>query len=193
MRVLLGVSSSISAYKAPSIVSGLLATGHEVKVILTANARHFIGSGCFQAKCYCEQFVEGLGFLESIEHIDLSDWAEAFLIAPATANIIGKFANGIADDLLSTINLSMNPDAVKIMYPAMNTRMLNHPATKRNVTALRRDGWFVQGTKSGTLACGHKGEGKLADTRDIIEYINTMEDSEIRNKFVNSVGKVREE
>jgi len=90
---------------------------------MTDNAAFFVGKLCFQAECFDGQFNNPLESSVAIKHIDLADWAEIFLIAPGTANIIVKFANWIADDLLSTVNLAMNNDAAKVMYPAMNPRM----------------------------------------------------------------------
>jgi phosphopantothenoylcysteine decarboxylase/phosphopantothenate--cysteine ligase len=108
----------------------------------------------------------------NIPHIELATWADAFVIVPATANIIGKFANGIADDLLSTNHLALPETVVKIIYPTMNTRMLTHPAVQQNMKTLFSRGWDVQAPLFGMLQCGVEGDGKLAKERDIVSHVN---------------------
>ena len=169
MKIVLGVTGCIAAYKAPSIVSGLLATGNEVVVVMTQNATRFIDPRCFKVKTLWGMWERESG---DIPHIELANWAEAFVVAPATANIIGKFANGIADDLLSTNHLALSETVVKIIYPAMNTNMLVHPAVQQNMKTLFSRGWDVQAPEFGMLQCGVEGEGKLAKERSIVEHVN---------------------
>lgn len=170
-NVVLGVTGGIAAYKAPDIVNGLLACGYEVLVVMTENATRFIDPKCFKVKALWGMWERESG---DIPHIEMADWADAMVVAPATANIIGKFANGIADDLLSTNHLALDTDTVKIIYPTMNTRMFEHPAVQYNMKALAFRGWDVQLPDSGMLQCGTKGLGKMPKPRAIVEHVHAV-------------------
>jgi phosphopantothenoylcysteine decarboxylase/phosphopantothenate--cysteine ligase len=169
-NILLGVTGSIAAYKAADIVRKLKARGAEVKVMMTATARHFVAPWTFRS-------LTGHGvitdlFPESstaVPHIDLAGWADLVLIAPATANSIGKAASGIADDMMSTVVLATR--APVCFAPAMNTHMLDHPAVTENIATLRKRGCHFIAPEKGTLACGWEGTGRLAAIEHIIDAV----------------------
>lgn len=169
-KILLGVTGSIAAYKAADIVRKLKAQGADVKVIMTAAAQRFVGPWTFRTLTghgvITELFPEGS---MDVPHIDLAEWADLLLIAPATANCIGKAASGVADDMLSTVLLATQ---VPVCYaPAMNTNMLHHPAVVKNVETLRARGCHVIEPEHGELTCGSEGKGRLADTERIIDAV----------------------
>lgn len=173
-NIVLGVTGGVSAYKAPDIVNGLLASGHDVLVAMTLNGTRFISPRCFKVRSVYDMWNCGM----DIPHIELATWADVFVVAPATANIIGKFANGIADDLLSTNHLALSEYVIKIMYPTMNTRMLEHPAVQYNLRVLAYRGWDIQNPDFGMLQCGVQGEGKMPNPRDIVGHVNKLANGE---------------
>jgi len=172
-EVVLGVTGSIGAYKAGDVVRQLKDAGYAVTCVLTHRAANFISSTTLQAlserKAYTELFDT-----ESphIVHTTLADHARVVLVAPATANIIGKFANGLADDLLSCILLATR---AKILFaPAMNVHMWQHPSVQRNVQTLKRLGVRFIGPDVGKLACGYEAIGHLAETEEIIRAVRQL-------------------
>lgn len=172
-NILLGVTGGIAAYKAPGICSLLCKQGANVKVIMTQAAQKFVNKLTFQTMShnlvYTDMFEEHPLDAE-VEHIQLAKWADIFVIAPASANSIAKFANGIGDNLLSTTFLAARS---KIMIvPAMNTFMLNHPATQENLEKLRKRGAEILGTQSDLLACNDVGSGKMLEPYEIVEEID---------------------
>jgi 3-polyprenyl-4-hydroxybenzoate decarboxylase len=165
MRVLIAVSGGIAAYKVADIISGFKANGWETHVVMTENAKKFITPtviGALADKYITEDDVN------EITHIDEAQACDMFLTVPATANIIGKYANGIADDLVSTINLAVPKTTLKIYCPAMNTKMLFNPAVIANMKKLTSYGFYDIPSIEGILACGDKGPGKLPKPRDIV-------------------------
>lgn len=173
VKVLLGVTSSISCYKMLDVVNELTKNNNEVTVMMSHNATKFIQPLAFQTlsknKVYLDTMVE---YNEQIiNHIELAKNCDKFLIAPATANIIGKLANGIADDFISTVALAIPNTTKKYIAPAMNTNMWNNPAVQRNIAQLKQDGYIIINPKEGLLACGDKGIGALADNDKIIKEI----------------------
>jgi len=174
MNVLLGVSGGISAYKACSIASGLKSCSHDVRVVMTKNAQQFITEMSLSVISGNPVIVDMWEELDGeVTHIKVAqEWADMFVIAPATANIIGKIANGIADDMLSTIALGIPSMTPKRLYPAMNSVMLKNPAVQQNLHTLSLFGYDIGETAKGRLACGTIGEGKLLGTRQIVEEIN---------------------
>lgn len=170
-KVVLGVSGGIAAYKACTLTSRLVQAGAEVKVIMTDSAAEFVTPLTFQAlsrnPVYTDTFDEKDP--KKIAHIDLADWADFFLIAPATANIIGKLANGIADDMLSTTLLAT--EAEVYVAPAMNVHMYAHPAVIENMKKLDQFGYKFIEPGSGYLACGYVGKGRLEEPETIIQVI----------------------
>lgn len=174
-KVLLGVSASISAYKAADIVSQLKKKNIDVEVILTNNSTKIIPELTLQVlsknKVHTDVMVEENPL--EINHIDLVKRADIFVIAPASANIIGKIANGIADDMLSTTALAVH-DIPKIIAPAMNTYMYSNPAMVDNLATLERYGYQLIEPKTSLLACGDYGKGALADVDHIVHTITEI-------------------
>lgn len=174
MNILLGVTGGIAAYKACDIISGLKATGHTVKVVATESALAFTSEHALAVLSESRVLKDEVFWDRDggVAHIEITKWADVFVVAPATANIIAKFAHGLADDVLSTVNLAVPPGTPKFLFPAMNTVMLNNPAVQRNLQDLDELGWFVSGTADGKLACGDIGNGKLLKPREIVGIIN---------------------
>ncbi len=172
--VALGVTGGIGAYKAVEVVRGLQKRGHDVAAIMTRSARKFVGELTFEAitrrRVITDQFAPGVN--ADIEHIALASEIALLLVAPATANTIGKFANGIADDFLSSLYLATR--APVLMAPAMNTNMLEHEAVRRNLAALQARGVRFVEPGEGYLACGWIGKGRLAEPDEIVEQAARM-------------------
>lgn len=167
-RVALGVGGGVGAYKAVEVARGLQKNGHDVIAVMTRNARRFVGPLTFEAitrhKVLTDQFAAGAN--SDIEHISLASSIDLLLVAPATANLIGKFANGIADDFLSSLYIATK--APVLLAPAMNTHMLEHEAVRRNLDLLAAYGVRFVDPGSGYLACGWIGEGRLAEPPEIV-------------------------
>ncbi len=170
--IVLGVTGSIAAYKAADITSQLVKRGAEVFCVMTKEAAQIIGPITLQTLSRnpvgVDLWQEGNGWQPG--HIELADKADLVLVAPATANILGCFAHGLAPDLLTSIYLA-TPAPVMIA-PAMNGKMLAHPATQANIATLREHGChFIEPQESGMLACGYEGAGKLAPVDDIVAAV----------------------
>lgn len=172
--VVLGVTGGIAAYKALDIVSRLKKQDVDVHVIMTDSAVHFINPLSFQSlsqnAVITDMFKEPKTF--EIQHISLAKKADVLVVAPATANIIGKAANGIADDMLSTTIMATR--APVLFAPAMNTNMYENAIVQRNIDTLKSLGYSFVEPSSGRLACGDIGRGKLADVDDILEHIDML-------------------
>ena len=170
-NILLGVTGGIAAYKIANLASMLKKQGANVKVIMTENACQFITPMTFETltaqKVYTDTFDRNFEF--KVDHIELGKWADVFLIAPATANIIGKLANGIADDMLTTTALAMRCPI--LVSPAMNTAMFENKVVKHNIMKLRTYGMDIIMPASGHLACGDIGAGKMPEPEMLLEYI----------------------
>jgi phosphopantothenoylcysteine decarboxylase/phosphopantothenate--cysteine ligase len=166
--IALGVTGGIGAYKAVEVVRGLQKNGHDVIAIMTRSARQFVGPLTFEAitrrPVITSQYTRGAN--ADIEHIALASDIKLLIVAPATANIIGKFAHGIADDFLSTLYLATR--APVLMAPAMNTNMLEHDAVRRNLSSLAARGVQFVEPGAGYLACGWIGKGRLAEPDGIV-------------------------
>lgn len=169
--VLLGVSSSIAAYKMCNVARMLTKLGAEVHVSMTANATNFVHPLTFetltQNNCLIDTFDRN--FQYSVEHIAIAKKADVVLIAPATANIIGKIANGIADDMLTTTVMACT--CKKIIAPAMNHNMFHNPIVQKNIEKLRRFGYEIIEPVHGMLANRDTGDGKLPDEETLVEYV----------------------
>jgi len=171
-NVLIAVTGSISAYKIADVVSALTKNGHQVQCVLTASAREFITPLVLETLSGRPVKSDTFGpDISGTEHIDLARWADVFVVAPATANVLAKLALGLADDLLTTIALATT--APLLLAPAMNTVMWEHPATQEHLQTLRQRGAAVIDPAAGTLACGEVGIGKLAPVPDIVTAIET--------------------
>lgn len=169
--VILGVTGSIAAYKAAALASALKKLRCDVQVIMTKNAQHFIHPVTFETltgrKCLTDTFDRNFSF--EVEHISVAKRADLALIAPASANVIGKLSNGIADDMLTTTLLACT--CRKLISPAMNTAMYENPALQNNLNTLRSYGYEIIEPASGHLACGDTGRGKMPEPEVLLSYI----------------------
>jgi phosphopantothenoylcysteine decarboxylase/phosphopantothenate--cysteine ligase len=170
-HIILGVTGSIAAYKTASLASALVKQGADVTVIMTQNATNFINPITFETltgnKCLVDTFDRN--FQYSVEHVSLAKLADAFLVAPASANVIAKAAHGIADDMLTTTLLACT--CPKLFAPAMNTRMFENPITQDNLNTLKKYGMEVIQPACGYLACGDTGAGKMPEPEDLLDEI----------------------
>lgn len=167
-KIILGVTSSISAYKACDLTRLFVNAEYSVHVVLTENATHLVSP--LTLEILSGNHVHTQSFVEEnrkMGHIELKKDASLLLVAPATANIIGKFANGIADDLLSTTFLSVKCPI--LIAPAMNPNMWAHPALQENIKRLKSWGVKFIDPEKGKVACGDEGEGRLADIEKVFE------------------------
>ena len=185
-KVAVYVTGGIAAYKAIDLTSQLVKQGHNVKVILTNNAKQFVTELPFQTltknKVYTDTFTELNE--EEIQHIDLGKWADKIIVAPATANLISKFANGLADDLASSLMLAVRNFNKVFIFPAMNTAMYENPIIQENIKKLSRLGFNLIEPASGLLACGDVGKGKFPSTDTIISSVLFESNNELLNKTV---------
>ncbi len=185
-NVVIGVSGGVAAYKALEIVSLLIKKGVNVNVIMTESATKFVTPLSFQSLSQnmvtCDMFTEPKAF--EIQHISLAEKADVFLVAPATANIIGKVANGIADDMLSTTIMATK--AKVIFAPAMNTNMYENPIVQDNIKKLKSFGYEFIDPAEGRLACGTSGKGKLESPEVIVDRVlmELYEKKDLLNKNV---------
>jgi len=174
-KILLGVTGGIAAYKAVDLASKLTGCGAVVRTVMTESAGRFVGAKSFEAvtkQGVCTSLWEGPGGFE-IEHVSLVEWADVVVIAPATANIIGKIAGGICDDLLSTVVCVCWGKRV-LVAPAMNDNMWSNPIVQGNVEKLKQLGFAMVGPGKGRLACGTEGLGRMSEPTDIIRAIEEM-------------------
>ena len=169
-EIVIAVSGGIAAYKTCDLVRNLSKSGYPVQVIMTKNAEKFVSKITFEAlsgkPVYSDEFENGM------LHIDLKNRAKLLAVVPATANIIGKLAGGIADDLVSTTAMACRSPI--ILAPAMNPDMFNNPALQRNLSILRNDGITIIDPAEGMVVCGDEGKGKLADIALIQETIENI-------------------
>lgn len=169
--VLLGVTGGIAAYKIANLASALVKLHADVNVIMTQNATNFINPITFESltgnKCIVDTFDRNFKF--KVEHIALAELADVFMVAPASANVIGKIAHGIADDMLTTTFMACKKK--KILAPAMNTNMYENPIVQDNIRKLKSYGMEIIEPATGYLACGTTGSGKLPDEKILLEYI----------------------
>jgi phosphopantothenoylcysteine decarboxylase len=170
-KIVLGVTGSIAAHKAADLASLLTKQKCDVRVVMTADAQHFITPLPFKAltrnPVVTNLYDEEEGWQPT--HIQLADKADLLLIAPATANVVAKMANGISDDALTCITLALNPTAKILIAPAMNGKMWLHPATQTNVAILKKRGAEFIGPDEGMLSCGYEGIGRLWPVEAIAE------------------------
>jgi phosphopantothenoylcysteine synthetase/decarboxylase len=193
LNILLGVTGGIAAYKSVDLAGKLTGGGARVKTVMTENACRLVGPKSFEAVTQSAVFTtlwRGPHFaaLEQngnpstpeeyqISHIALADWADVVVIAPATANILGKIANGICDDMLSTTLCACWPlveSGAVLLAPAMNTNMWENPAVQHNVKTLEERGFQFVGPAEGRLACGTEGIGRMSEPQEILEAIEKI-------------------
>ncbi|EAF5304078.1 bifunctional phosphopantothenoylcysteine decarboxylase/phosphopantothenate--cysteine ligase CoaBC [Listeria monocytogenes] len=167
-NILLAVSGGIAVYKAVALTSKLTQAGANVKVMMTAHAQEFVPPLSFQVLSKNDVYTDTFDEKKSsvVAHIDLADWADLVIVAPATANVIGKMANGIADDMVTTTILAT--EAPVWVAPAMNVHMIQHPAVIRNINQLYTDGVRFIEPEEGYLACGYVGRGRLEEPEKIV-------------------------
>ena len=173
-KIVLGITGGIAAYKSAELTRALIKEGAQVKIIMTKSATAFISPLTLQTlsggMVYTEMFAPTDKY--DMAHIALAEFADAFVIAPATANIIGKIASGIGDDLLSTtIMAEVKPT---LICPAMNDKMLSNPIVQENIKKLKKTGYFIMESAEGELACNATGKGRLPEIAEIIEEIKTL-------------------
>ena len=171
LHIVLGISGGIAAYKSLSLIRLFQKNSAEVKVVTTPNALQFVTPLSLQTLSQNKVYTDPFQILENVdvEHIALAEWADALVVAPATANVIGKFANGIADDALSTLFLAC--DKPVFIAPAMNSKMLHHPAVQQNLQILRQRGCLILESSAGYLACGTTGDGRMQEPEQLCDAI----------------------
>lgn len=181
MRILLGISGGIAAYKTPKLVSIIRERGDEVRVIATPNALRFVSPLTLAAlsghPVLSDLWAEGGDY--EMNHIRLPEWADVLVVAPASADFLGKASSGLADDLLSTTFLAAGAGegaaCPVVLCPAMNTRMWQHPATQRNLQILIDWGFQVLPPVTGRLACTDQGEGRMPEPEEILAFLEKVE------------------
>ena len=193
--IVLGITGGIAVYKSAQLASNLLKKGYEVHVVMTKNATEFVTPLTFEVLINNKVAVDTFdrNFDYNVNHVSLAKKADLFVVAPATANVIAKFAAGIADDMLTTSYLAFR--CPTLIAPAMNTAMLEHDATQRNIETLRKDGVHFTYSGVGYLACGDVGAGRLADIADIeddIEFLLQTEKVLLGCKVVITAGPTQE-
>lgn len=194
-KILLCVSGGIAVYKAVALTSKLTQAGATVKVIMSESAMKFVTPLSFQALSRNEVYHDTFDEKDPsvIAHIDLADWADLIIVAPATANIIGKLANGIADNMITTTLLAATVPVW--IAPAMNVHMYDHPSVKRNIDVLAGDGYKFIEPSEGYLACGYVGKGRLEEPEKIVELVRAhfFQQPFLKNKKVLiTAGPTRE-
>lgn len=194
--IILGVTGSIAAYKIATLASSLVKLHANVHVIMTKNACSFINPITFETltgnKCITDTFDRNFEF--NVEHVSLAKSADLFLVAPASANIIGKIASGICDDMLTTTLFAFNRGP-KLIAPAMNTNMYLNPILQDNIEKLKKYGYIFIEPNSGHLACGDHGVGKMEEPEKLLEYIinYSVKSEEFKNKkILISAGRTEE-
>lgn len=172
-NILLAVTGSISAYKAADLTSQLTKLGHQVKVLMTPAATAFITPLTLQVLSKQAVLVEVIteDDPKQIQHIDLGKESDLFLVAPASANTIAKLAHGFADNIVTSTALALPSEVKKFLAPAMNTKMLDHPATQNNLETLKSYGYQIIPPREALLACGDQGSGALASIETILTTI----------------------
>lgn len=172
-NILLAVTGSISAYKAADLTSQLTKLGHQVKVLMTPAATAFITPLTLQVLSKQTVLVEVMTEEDpkQIQHIDLGKEADLFLVAPASVNTIAKLAHGFADNIVTSTALALPSKVKKFLAPAMNTKMLDHPATQNNLETLKSYGYQIIPPREALLACGDQGSGALASIETILTTI----------------------
>lgn len=195
-KILLCVTGGIAVYKAAALTSKLTQAGIIVKVILSEAAAQFVTPLTFQALSKNDVYTDTFDEKDSrvIAHIDLADWADLIIVAPATANTIGKLANGIADNMITTTLLAATVPVW--IAPAMNVHMYEHPAVKKNIAVLAQYGYRFIEPSEGYLACGYVGKGRLEEPEKIVEiidnYFNQSNQSLAGKKVIVTAGPTQE-
>lgn len=175
MNILFMMSGSIAAAKATGLISEWVKQGHEVRVACTPSVQHFVGRATLEGFSGYPVFDDTFAPGSVMDHISLAAWAEWVVVCPATANLLGKFAHGLADDAVTTLwQAAWSRKTVMVIVPAMNGHMWDYPATRENVEKLRSWGVHVLPTASGDLACGEQGEGRMLEVSEILERVDRL-------------------
>ncbi len=169
VRILIGITGGIAAYKVPQLIRLLKKNGAEVKAVCTPCALRFVGDETLRTVSGHPLYRDDVSF-HDIEHIRLAEWTDLFIICPATANTIAKIAHGIADNLLTTLALSVPPEKMAVA-PAMNTVMWENRVTKENIAALEKRGVTVLPVGEGELACSASGPGRMLEVEEIVDFV----------------------
>ena len=188
-NILLGITGGIACYKVLDLCSRLKKQDVNLKIIMTKSASEFINPISFETMGRCRVYTDLFeGHHEEVHHIELAKWADLMLVAPASANTIAKFANGIADNFLTSTYLAFDKDV--IIAPAMNTNMLSAKATQRNIDVLKSDGVQIIKPEPGLLACNTIGDGRLEEPSEIVDYLDTYftQKDLIGKKIIISAG-----
>ncbi|MFN4215981.1 MAG: bifunctional phosphopantothenoylcysteine decarboxylase/phosphopantothenate--cysteine ligase CoaBC [Brevinematales bacterium] len=170
MKILFGITGGIAAYKIPQVIRRLVQRGHEVEVVMTPAAVKLVSPFLLQTLSKRPVWVEDFDSRRPLAHIELADWCDVMVVAPATANTLAKLACGMADNLLTSTFLAC--EKRKVIFPAMNVKMYENPLTKQNIQRLREVGCEVYEPEVGELACGYTGRGRLADEEVIIGLVD---------------------
>ena len=175
-QILLAASASVAIYKACDLASKLAQDGHRVRAVLTPRASELVNPQLFEAVTGEPAFTTEFGPARSsaMDHIELAKWAELYLAAPATADLIARLAHGHADDLVTTVALALPAGTPKLLAPAMNPNMLAQPAVQRNLAQLTADGWVVVEPDAGHMACGDAGRGRLPEPAALVERVRRI-------------------
>lgn len=192
-NIVVAVSGGIAAYKAAELTSRLIKAGYAVRCVMTEHAQQFLAPLTLQTlsghPVTTDLFATAGEW--NVEHVALAKWADVLIIAPATANVIGKIAGGIADDFLTTC--VMATEAEVILAPAMNTNMYNNPINRQNMDKLKALGYHFIEPVVGNLACGDEGKGKMAEPADMVRYIQSLERHDLAGlKLLVTAGPTRE-
>ncbi len=180
-HVVIGITGGIAAYKSLFLIRLFKKQGYDVQVVATANALQFVTplsiETLSQTRLYVDTFERASDF--DVRHVSIAEWADCVVVAPATANLLGKYANGIADDALSTLLLATKSPV--FLAPAMNDNMFSHPAVQQNIKTLQQRGCRIISPQSGFLACGSTGTGRMEEPESIFEAVNRfLETSTLR-------------
>lgn len=172
-NVLLAASASVAVYKACDLASKLTQAGHAVRSVLTPRAAELVSPQLFEAvtgePAYTDEFDATRR--SSMDHIELARWGAILVVAPASADLVGRLAHGLAGDLVGTLALAFDRERPRLLCPAMNPTMLANPAVARNLGLLREDGWRVMEPDAGHMACGEDGRGRLPEPAAIAEAV----------------------
>jgi phosphopantothenoylcysteine decarboxylase/phosphopantothenate--cysteine ligase len=191
MNILFGVTGGISIYKTLNIIRILKKQEHSVRVIMTESATKFINPILFKTICADEVYTQDFDISAPLAHIQTPDWADVFVIAPASANTIAKIANGIGDNLLTSAMLAF--DKRRVIFPAMNVKMYENRITQDNIRKLLHYGFEVYEPSMGDLACGYSGKGRLPDEEYIAGIIDKDPDKPLKGqRYIVSAGATLE-
>jgi phosphopantothenoylcysteine decarboxylase/phosphopantothenate--cysteine ligase len=172
-NILLAAGGSVAIHKSCDLASKLTQGGHKVRAILTANAAKLVNPQLFEALTGEPAFTDEFGESRksSMDHIELAKWGQCIVVAPCTADLLARFALGLADDVVTTTALALPAGKPRLLCPAMNPEMLAAPAVRRNLEVLQGDGWQVLSPESGRMACGAEGMGRLPEPEAIVAWI----------------------